>query len=220
MSDKTGVQIIPNLANQETKVNQASNLPALQQQVAQNLMEVARETPDDFGKMMKFKKGKFYSGEDEITSGREMIAHVKQIARGMVKFENKKPVRRLIGKVADGFKMPDRNSLDDKHLIDTQQDPWSAQAYLPLEDAETHEVMIFVASSFGAHKAVNRLCGIQAHNMHRGSPIIRLNVTGYTHKAFGWVDTPEFPVVGWTDADAPESPKPPAEDELSDEIPW
>jgi hypothetical protein len=212
MSDKTSVQV-PNKL-------ETSNLPALQQQVAHNLMEVAQETPDDLGKLLKFKKGKFYSGEHEIAAGREMIAHVTQIARGWVKFVDKKPTERLIGKVADGFKVPDRNALDDKHLIDTQQDPWSRQAYLPVEDCETGEILIFVASSFGAHKAVNRLCGIQAHNMHRGSPIIRLGVTGYTHKDYGWVDTPEFSVVGWTHADAPPPPKVPLEKELDDEIPF
>jgi hypothetical protein len=82
-----------------------------------------------------------------------MIAHVNQLARGYVKFKGGELVDRLIGKVVDGFTMPKREDLDDNDESNWEmndrgerRDPWVAQSYLPLENLETGELVVFARS--------------------------------------------------------------------------
>ena len=91
-----------------------SNLPDTQQQQAKALAAAAlEERATEFGKMLKFNKGRYYVGDDEIKVGHQYIAHTSQWTRGWVKFIGNQPVERRIGKVVDGFKMPERDELGD-----------------------------------------------------------------------------------------------------------
>ena len=103
-------------------------------------LEAAAEASDDLGRLLKFVKGKFGCGDDEIPLGTEFVAHIDQIVRGWVRFEDGKVVDRSIGKVADGFKPPLREELADndpaswteKDANGKPRDPWVAQWFLPL----------------------------------------------------------------------------------------
>jgi hypothetical protein len=156
------------------------------------------------GKILKFHKGKYLVGEDEITGNREMIAHVTQLARGWVKFKNGELVDRRIGKVVEGFIVPRREELDDhdknnweKNDRGEPRDPWVPQSYLPLENPETGELVVFVTGSAGGRGAIGALVSIASRNLHRGQPIIQLGVRSYRHKQFGRIENPDFPIVGW-----------------------
>jgi hypothetical protein len=181
------------------------------------------EGGDALGTLLKFNKGRYYKGDDEIAPGREYTAYVDQWVRGWVKFQDNKPTERKVGKAVDNFLVPDRDELGDddprqweKDGTGKPRDPWSRQSYLPLEDAESGEYVVFVSSSQGGRSAVASLCSKSAQNPQLGRPRVRLGVRSYKHREFGRIQTPDFIIVGWTD-EAVTPPKTMAE-ELNDEI--
>jgi hypothetical protein len=205
-----------------------TNLPATQQEVGSRLLQAAQElnSGGGFGKLLKFTKGKYFVGDDEIPAGHEMIAHVVALARGWVKFEDGKVVEQRVGKVADGFILPDRDELGDtdeskwtRDATGEPRDPWSSQMYLPMENTDTGEVVVFVTASHGGRSAIGTLCNVAARNLHKGLPVIRLNTSSYRHRSYGRIETPDFPVVNWTGAHV-EARKPSVAKELDDEIPF
>jgi hypothetical protein len=195
------------------------------------LQKLAQEMQSsDLGKLLKFNKGRYFVGDDEVPAGTEMIAHVDQIARGWIKFRDNKVVDQQIGKAVDGFVMPPREELDDRDETAWERDPsgvardpWTQQYYLPMENTETGDVAVFVTGSHGGRKAITKLLNIFTRNPHAGLPIIRLNVASYRHRTFGRIETPDFPIVGRTGAPARQTIEPAGtgNDELDDdEIPF
>jgi hypothetical protein len=67
--------------------------------------------------------------KDEIPVGREFIAYPLEWVHGYVKWKNGAIVAERLGKVADGFKLPQRDDLDenDKTKWKNDQDPWQQQ---------------------------------------------------------------------------------------------
>jgi hypothetical protein len=193
----------------------------------QALAKAAREEGGDGlgGTLLKFAKGRYSKGADEVELGREYIAHVDQWARGWVRFEDGKPVEKRIGRAIDDFQMPERDELGDTDEAQWEtdaagkpRDPWARQSYLPMEDVKTGEIVVFVTSSVGGRGAVGTVCDRAAMNARFGKPRIRLAVRSYRHAQFGRIETPEFTIVGWTDQIA--APPKPLRKELDDEIPF
>jgi hypothetical protein len=182
-------------------------------------------------RLLKFVKGKYYTGDDEVPLGRQYVAHMNQLNHGWVKFVDGKVTEQRVGLVAEGFKPPDRAMLDDtdqsqweKDGAGKPRDPWSCQYYLALEDAETGELVTFVTSTAGGNGAIGRLCGQFSRNAKNGLPIVRLGSSSYKHKSYGRVEVPDFPVIGWTGvattAQAATLIPATASDDVDDEIPF
>jgi hypothetical protein len=179
--------------------------------------------------LLKFAKGKWFIGDDEVAAGREFIAHPDQLAQGYTKFVGGKVVEQKIGIVADPtFVLPSRDELGDtdenRWEIDNNgkpRDPWVLQYFLPLEDGDTGELMSFTTSSQGGNSAIGKLTGLYLNNMHRGRPMVQLATGFYKHKTFGRVEVPEFKVSGWAGAVPVVSHEPPPYDgptyDMSDE---
>jgi hypothetical protein len=184
-----------------------ANDVATQKTASELLSQAAEELNGcNLGKILKFSKGKYFVGEDEIKPGTEFIAHATQLARGWVKFKGAELVDRRIGKVIDGFVAPQREELDDtdqsaweKNERGEPRDPWISQSYLPFENAETGELLVFVSGSAGGRGAIGSLVSTASRNLHKGKPIIQLGLRWYKHKTFGRIENPDFPIVGWTD---------------------
>ena len=197
-------------------------------------LEAASEVGNDLGRLLKFVKGKFESGDDEIPIGTEYIAHVNQIARGWVRFAEGKVVDRAIGKIADGYKPPQRTELSDndpeswteRDANGKPRDPWVPQWYLPLISVETGEVYTFVTGSKGGIAAVANLCRVYG-NKHRDNllPIVALRTRSYKHKQYGRIETPDLPIVGWdsmtsTAIPVQSAPTGNTADDLNDAVPY
>jgi hypothetical protein len=157
-----------------------------------------------------------------------LIAHVTQLARGWVKFQNGELVDRKIGKVIDGYVVPPRQELDDhdesmweKNDRGERRDPWIFQSYLPLENPETGELTVFVTGSAGGRSAIGALVSIASRNLHKGQPIIQLGVRHYKHKVFGRIENPDFQIVGWTASNSINKPAvPEVHPAFNDQIPF
>lgn len=172
-------------------------------------LEAASEAGSGLGRLLKFIKGKFESGDDEVPLGTEYVAHVDQMARGWVRFEDGKVVDRNIGKIADGYKPPQREELPDndpanwaeKDANGKPRDPWVAQWFLPLTDVETGDFATFITGSKGGVTAVANLCRIYGRKRRDCLlPIVALRTRSYKHKQYGRIETPDLPIVGWEGA--------------------
>ena len=189
------------------------------------------EGAGELGALLKFSKGHYFVGTDEIPIGREYIAHVQHWVRGWVKFKDGALVESRVGRVADGYIVPPRDQLDE--LDETKwendpagnpKDPWCHQSYLPLEDIESGEIVTFVSGSSGGRGAISKLCGRAAkHLATMGSPRIKLGVELYRHRSFGRIEKPSFAITGWTN-DAPQPAatdfSSPSSNDFADDIPF
>ena len=147
--------------------------------------EVAELKGGGMGMLMKFDyaKEKFFISDDEVPLGREFVAHCGSYARGWTKFIDKRPVDVKVLKVNEG-QPPTRDKLDEPELADTENDPWVFQRYLPLEDPDSGEVIIFVSKSTGGKIALGDLLDTYQHNTP-GLPMIKLPAPRFNTKSFG-----------------------------------
>ena len=202
-------------------------------QEVKNIQTAAREDAG-FEKILKFKKGDYLIGDDEIALGTEYLAHAQAWAKCWIKFLDGEVVERKMYRVALGEKPPDREELDDhdkgnwpEGLDGKPADPWVHQYLLPLESPSSGEVVIFVTSSFGGRRAVADLCATYAKRAAKspncGQPLIKLAVTDMPTKKFGKVPRPLFEIADWDEAASGIEVMPPpaaSKNDLDDEIPF
>jgi hypothetical protein len=189
-------------------------------------LEAANEAGGEIGLLLKFVKGKYEVGDDEVPLGTQFVAHIDQLARGYVKFLDGQVADRRIGMVADGYKLPPREELGDldetrweKDSQGKPRDPWVVQWYLALTRVETGELLTFVTGSKGGISAIGALCRVYARKYGIGVlPIVALRVRSYKHKLFGRIETPDFEIVGWDGVPAQAVPQSYPEEE--EEVPF
>src|SRR5262245_7103691 len=185
-------------------VKKPASMPTEWQDLADAYFQALSESPTP---LLKFKKTKFVIHDTEVPLGTKFLAYCGDWQRGWVKFVDGELIEKKIGRVADRFIVLERDELDDLDPINWSRDddnkpidPWCRQDYLPLEDVESGERLVFVTSSFGGRIAVEILCGKFARaniDGGGGSPIIKL-ATGVFHtKKYGEIMRPDFQVVEW-----------------------
>jgi hypothetical protein len=191
-------------------------------------LEAASEANNDIGRLLKFVKGQWMVGDDVVPENVEYVAHVDQIVRGWVRFEDGKVIDRAIGKLADGYKPLQREELPDndpkswteKDAKGEPRDPWVAQWFLPLIALETGDFATFVTGSKGGVAAIANLCRIYGRKHRDGLlPIVTLRSRSYKHKQYGRIETPDLPIVGWEGA-SPATPVKVAGDDFDDAVPF
>jgi hypothetical protein len=171
--------------------------------------------------LLKFTKGHFYTGDDEVrVDDREYIALMGDVSYGWVKVVDKKVVDQKIGRIAEGFVAENRDALGDTDKSHWEigsrnepQDPWALQWYVPLADTGTGEGVVFVTGSAGGRRAVGNLLRTYGRNSRKGNPIVTLGTRGYKHKEFGRVEEPEIKIIGW-------DKQPTIAAEMNDSIPF
>jgi hypothetical protein len=200
--------------------NNGSAVPAkLSDEAANLLKQTARANP-----LLRYKKGKYCIGDDEVALGREYIAFCTEWTIGWCRWQDGQIVEERLGKPAEGYSPPDRDELghtDKSAWEDGDSDPWARQSLLPLEDCESGEFIVFVTSSFGGKLAIEKLVNRYAREIgtgrNLGNPIIKLGSYERTNKEYGPIPTPMFEVVGWENENAP---LPPLKEALNDDIPY
>jgi hypothetical protein len=218
---------------QENEKPQSKNLTTHSTEI-ENIQTAAQEDAG-FEKILKFKKGEYFIGEESVPVGTEYIAHTKAWTKCWIKFVDGEVAERKTYRVALGEKPPERDELDDNNednwppgLDDRPADPWVFQYLLPLEDPSSSEVVIFVTASFGGRRAVADLCSTYAKRTKKvedcGQPIIKLGVTDMPTKKFGKVPRPLFWVIDWDEAASGivevMPPDTASKNEFGDEIPF
>jgi hypothetical protein len=196
-----------------------------------NEMTISDGSPDPFAAaaaeaasnapFLKFTKGKYYLLEVEVPPGTEFTVSKNDIAWGLVMFFGGKKLNEKIGRIADGFKLPEREELGDLDPAHWEtdsagkpKDPWTKQFYAPMVNVESGEPAIFVTGSKGGAAAVGGLLAQIARNPLRGNPTIALHVREYKHPQHGRLTNPVLKVIGW------EMDRPTIAREMNDVIPF
>jgi len=205
-----------------------TNLPAIVHNDTDIAIIAAALRSGSMSELLKFDKGEYKKkGAVIVPLGTRFVAHVTEMQHGYVRFNDEQElVERHVVRMADGQKLPDRSELSDPELEDTKHDPYVFQLYLPMEEVETGDMVVFVSGSVGGKIAVNKLVQKVAR-AKRGLPTIELAVGQFITKKYGKTLRPDFKIVGWEINDNEiivpgddDQPKPSLAPEISDEIPF
>jgi hypothetical protein len=211
---------------------QTEKLVAVGGTEAENILDAAQKDAA-FEKLLKFRKGDYFIGEEPVPLGTKYIAHAIGWTKCWIKFVDGEVADRKVYRIALGEQPPEREDLDDldqdnwpEGVDGKPADPWSFQYLIPLERISDGEVVIFTTSSFGGRRAVADLCAAYAKRTTKsagcGQPIVRLAKAEMPTKKFGKVPRPHFEIVGWDEppGDIDEGPPPvTSEDEFGISIP-
>jgi hypothetical protein len=161
--------------------------------------------------LLKFsKQGEFaLSDVENIPSGTRCVAHADEIALGWVHWVDGRPEDPRVGRVADKFIPPTRDSLgdSDRQLWELQdgerRDPWQFQMSVPITRLDTQETYRFTAGSKGGLACLGKLTRAYGRRIRDekvpGLPVVELKADHYKHRKFGKIFVPVMNVVGWTD---------------------
>lgn len=163
------------------------------------------------GQQLRFRKRDWLYGPEKqkIPGGSRFVGIMNETRFGYIKWNADKTAVHVVGKIIDGFKLPPREALDCQDetkwpigLDGKPQDPWRLVVYLPLASLDGEQLLTFSSNTKTGRPAFWKLVDRYSWQgrKHPGQyPIIELKATGYEDKRFGWIDTPSFPIVGWTD---------------------
>ena len=178
------------------------------------------------GDLLKFAKGDFVVGRDgcKLPLGTRLIANMDSLEIGWIKWVDNRPADRRMGRVADEFKPPRRNELDDNEREPRDadddgkpKDPWQFTNNIVLADPDDGGLYTFTTGTKGGLGAIGELSKAYGQAMRQRPnewPIITLGAGSYPHKDkhIGRVKYPVFEVVDWApkDGEAPASVTPAA----------
>lgn len=173
-----------------------------------------QEAASGSGDFLKFSKGEWLKGQndDEVGLGTKLAANMAELSIGWIRWEDKKPVERRMGLLAQAYKPQRRDELgyDDQTEWEEDssgkpQDPWSFTNELPVADPQTGEQMTISMSSKGGIGAIGNLCkayGKEYRQRDGMVPIIELGRDSYKHKEYGKTYVPLLPIVDWVENDS------------------
>lgn len=167
------------------------------------------------GRLLKFNKGDWLAGEDneEIPIGKKLTCNMNELLVGWIRWMDNKPDQQIMGKVAEAYQAPKRNTLGDvdEALWEVGQDgkardPWQFSNYMLMKEvgkkASDATLYTFATSSRGGLGMLGELCKVYGAEMRKRPdewPIVELGKDSYDHpnKEFGRIKTPKMTVVGW-----------------------
>jgi hypothetical protein len=164
------------------------------------------------GTLLLFKKRVWEKGEtkEQLEEGTRAIALMREARHGYVFWKDKKPIYQAdkIGKLADGFQVPDRETLSNVDenkwpigLSGKREDPWRHTVFLPMQLVGDDEILTFTSSSEGGRSAFYHLSKRYAwlgRKFVGQYPIIELGVEEYEHKQYGKLTKPTLEIVDWS----------------------
>jgi hypothetical protein len=128
------------------------NLPAKPDEDINNIYKaaVAGRPPT-----LKFKKGEYFIGDEEVPLGRRFLVYASDWRRGWRKWKDNQIVEDRVVRVADDPREPvERDELDDFDdrsnwpVVDGElRDPWCYENQLPVEGEQTGERFLFVTTA-------------------------------------------------------------------------
>jgi hypothetical protein len=173
----------------------------------------ANELSDDYrvGDDLKFKKGKWTKsvGDKDIEIGGTMTFAVDVLSykRGWIKWVDRKPVHKLIGRPVDGFVSPVRDRLDDnnenrwpRNSKGEPQDPWQETFSIVKRDLSDGRLCTFTTTSYYGSRALGALLKTYTRDVkkHPGMmPVVLLLSETRPTTNYGDVEAPLLKVVDW-----------------------
>jgi hypothetical protein len=167
---------------------------------------------DFVGVPLKFQKGKWIKahGKDnnvQVGATAQFAVDVRSYAFGRIRWENKRPTHKLLGRPIDGFVLPAREPLgdNDQNRWPTgpdgkRQDPWQETHQITMRDLDADELVTWVSATYGGRKTIGNFLKTYAAEakQHPGQmPIVLLSTHERPHPDFGTVSEPVLTIVDW-----------------------
>ena len=173
----------------------------------------ARDLNDDtrVGDDLKFNKGKWAQivGEEktEISATEPFAADVRSYRRGWIKWEDRKPTLKIIGRPIDGFVSPMRKRLGDldenrwpRNSRGEPQDPWQENFFLTMRNLTSGRICTWNTTSWYGQKAMGGLLTTFIRDCHKHPscmPVVLLSSEEKTTTNYGDVAAPVLTIVDW-----------------------
>jgi len=194
----------------------SKNLP-VKTQPTNDLLALADEGRELIGTLtpLKFAKGDWTKGfkdeETPVGATAQFVVDVLSYERGWVRWENKQPTFRRMGRKIDGFIQPTKNELPERDESSwpynnrgERQDPWQETFQINLRDInavnnDDDGLVTFTTTSWGGRKALGTVIKTYAReaSKHPGCmPVVLLN-SRMRPTDFGEQPTPVLKIVYW-----------------------
>jgi hypothetical protein len=172
----------------------------------------ARDLNDDprVGDDLRFKKGKWRKivGEEKHEIGKTTPFGVDLLSyqRGWIRWDNKKPTCKLIGRPIDGFISPVRSRLPDQdksrwpHDNGQPTDPWQETLMITMRDLSDDRLCTLTITSWYGRQALGASLAVATRDCkkHPGcAPVVLLGSEEKSTVNFGEVAAPTFTIVDW-----------------------
>jgi hypothetical protein len=173
----------------------------------------ARELTDDIrvGDDLRFKRGKWTKTagdkEIEITGTMAFVVDVRSYKRGWIKWIDRKPVAKILGRPVDGFVSPVRTRLGDhdekrwpRDNKGQPQDPWQENFLIVMRDLSDGRLCTWTTTSWHGSKALGALLTTYVRQVksHAGlDPVVLLASEQRPTTNYGDVAAPTLTVVDW-----------------------
>lgn len=166
---------------------------------------------DMVGLPLKFNKGVWLIQEDKdnkIKIGEEDRFCVDMLSyrEGWIRWANKKPTHKLMGRRVDGFISPTRDRLPEYNKEEWPvgakgpEDPWQEQQELVLRNITNNELFTWTSASYGGRLAIGDLLDeyVAEARQHPGEmPVVELSSYNRPTADYGNIPTPQLTIVSW-----------------------
>jgi hypothetical protein len=174
----------------------------------------ASELSDDVrvGDDLRFTKVKWHKivGKKDVavSATTSFAVDMRSYKRGWIKWIDKKPVFKGIGRPIDGFISPKRHQLPDRDkskwptVKGVPQDPWQETFYIIMRDLDDSRLCTWTVTSYYGSKALGALLKAYTREAreHPGlMPVVLLSSETRETIDYGDVEAPVLTVVDWKD---------------------
>jgi hypothetical protein len=203
---------LPVVQAQQPQAVPAETLAQLDADIAALAAE-ARELTDDVrvGDDLKFKKGRWVKviGDEEIkiSATATFVVDTKSYRRGWIRWIDRKPTFKLIGRPIDGFVSPMRERLPDRDenrwprdAKGVPQDPWQESFSIVMRDLGDTRLCTWTTTSWYGQKALGALLNIYVRDGKKHPdlmPVVLLASETKSTVSYGDVEAPVLRVVDW-----------------------
>jgi hypothetical protein len=205
MKPKTENTTLPAVQSPETMAQLDADIAALAAE--------ARELTDDVrvGDDLRFKKGKWSKtiGDEasKVSATTPFAVDMRSYKRGWIKWVDRKPVYKAIGRPVDGFVSPMRERLPDRDesrwptdARGVPQDPWQENFSVVMRDLSDGRLCTWTTTSWYGSKALGALLNIYTRTAKQHPdrmPVVLLSSETKTTQSFGDVEAPVLKIVDW-----------------------
>jgi hypothetical protein len=217
-----------NLKTEKEEMKQkteSSGLPAVQPQAVttETLVQLdadlvalaaeARELADDIriGDDLRFTKGRWHKivgkKDTAVSTTTTFVIDMLSYKRGWIKWIDRKPVFKAIGRPIDGFISPARYRVPDRDdnswprdSKGVPQDPWQETFYVVMRDLSDDRLCTWTVTSYYGSKALGALLKIYTRDVkqHAGlMPVVLLSSETKPTVDYGDVEAPLIKIVNW-----------------------
>ena len=113
----------------------SNDLAVIDDSDLQLLEQAANElvSGDMVGEPLRFIKGIWKKKKDSdfviVDKLSQFVVDVRSYKHGWMRWQDKRPTHRFMGRKIDGWPLPTRDRLPEKELIGTKEDPWAGDTH-------------------------------------------------------------------------------------------